>query len=987
MTRTTGKIRAMLVSSAVLVSAAPAIAQDTRPPAIRVLRPIASPTPTPTATPTTAARPAPIRVGTPMPAPTAAPRPAPIRIGTPTPAPTAAPRPAPIRIGTPTPVKAPTPSPSPVLAPAAKPVIIAPAAARPVLNGTALTVPARASRESDPPRGGADEIVPSTRVGAPRIPDQIELENGIYRPRRAVIAQGRFSDQLNQLKALGPTKSFTIAQLQADPKIQMGGTRVDMRRVLDNPKSIVKTALSLQKLTDSVKVNSSSLDVTLVSSGLVVRSFMNYSLRPGTCTDKARRTKVELAGVRCASPLTVAARDNAFATKGDPRYIADPTQRAEALALAKSRAAEDAAMLTSDVAALRADFKDPARRAELVAALGQNEVARLEGLDETTLAAEIVNSGETKMEDVSYIPINDAAEAFKPATKLGLTPPPPPGDIKTKFDLGTNYFLTGFTLGREYEWRLRVEQRINRCLIGCAKTYFVEAYAGFNYGLGLRFPIEVTGIADFSSGQGGISASVTPQFKPIDGSPEQYLKAGLPSEKLFNGKEFVAQFGAHAGFGFDLPFYPSLSIAYSRQLDFTDYLPAPFKGGNFLPPKPPQPGVPGEKLEVPLVIDDVDLIGGQANFGIVGAQVFPAANIILTSNKLAFTLVDRNGGAPIPLTTSGQNIILKTDSKTAALEFDIKDPVYNLQLTVEPGINARLFVDIGLWGKTWDLPVFFPSLAISLPAGGVTFSCHDGTVCSREYTLAPDSEELALQSLARWVNGHETFWLPQCRDDTCEKDVRAYRIATELAAKLKIKQLGKGAPAMLGQDAYFAKLFKEASTRAEKSYRESVLRRFNIEFEPTWAGRCADNNCRNAVKLIRVGADIGYKKKMADADKPVPSGSISLLSSELAWILMDAEKNAKLAIVESINTKIAARPEKWIGTVKSQYDKQCFDQQCRYEVAVSADAMGGRASTLTKLSPELKPRNIATAVTSEFRPRFEKSVADGVKRKNGPDIK
>lgn len=841
-------------------------------------------------------------------------------------------------------------------------------------------MPARALRESDPPRGGVDEIVPSARAAAPRVPDEIVLPTGLYRPKRAMITAARYKDQLN---SLGPTQTFALKDLQANPRIQLGATQVDMTRVLNNPKSVANQAIALQKLTGLARVNNTSLVVTRVTNGLVVRSFVNYSLVPGACTIQASRMKVEAAGVRCATSLAPAARDQAFSTPGNPRYVADPVQRAEALALAKSRGAIEAKELTQDSAALRADFKDPSRRAEMVAALGQNEVARLEALDDTGLAAEIVNSGDTKMEDVSYIPLNEVAQTFKPAVKLGLAPPPAPGKIASQFDLGTNYFLAGFTLGREYEWRLRVEQRINRCLIGCAKTYFVEAFVGFNYGLGLRFPIELTGTAAYTNdGNGVITGSVTPQFRTFDGQPEQYLKAGLPSEKLFSGKEFVAQFGAHAGFGFDLPLYPSLSIAYSRELDFTQYLGGKFAGGNFAPPNP------NEMLQQPLNITDVDLIGGQANFGIVGAQVFPAANIILTSNELSFKLFDKNSGTTTPLTKSGQTIKLIPDKTTGALEFDIKDPVYNLQLTVEPGINARLFVDIGLWGKTWDMPVYFPSLAFSLPSGGSTFACHDGTVCSRDFTLSPDSNKIALQGLAKWSNQFETFWFGQCRDGECEDAIRFVRLGYEGIMKKKILELGKQAPANLGQDLFFAKNFNEAGALAKKLKRESDLRRFSIEFEPSWAGKCADNKCRGAIKLIRTGAEIDLKK-MLPSGTPMAPPTNGIILEDFTWQsrINTADDEARAAIVESINIKITASPAKWIGSVRAEYDQQCFDTLCRFEVAFTADKMGGEAANLFKLSPELKPSSVVADVTKQFRPRFQKAVADSVNRKNGPEIK
>jgi len=146
-----------------------------------------------------------------------------------------------------------------------------------------------AQRESDPPRGGADEIVPSARQAAPKVPDQIALPTGTYRPRRALISQASFTQQLKQL---GPTKTFTLAELKSGAPIQLGAARVDMSRVLANPQSVANRALSLQKLGDAVRINNTSFAATRVKDGLVVRSFINYSLLPGTCTIPARRAKV-----------------------------------------------------------------------------------------------------------------------------------------------------------------------------------------------------------------------------------------------------------------------------------------------------------------------------------------------------------------------------------------------------------------------------------------------------------------------------------------------------------------------------------------------------------------------------------------------------------------------------------------------------------------------------------------------------------------------
>lgn len=914
------------------------------------------PAPAPSATPTP----------TPAPGPTAQTAPAPIRIRAPQPAATPAPAPAPATKPAAAPVKA------PVTAPATTPAKSAPAVSGPpkvdVKAPGPAGVPANlniisfAERPSDAPRGAANEIVPSSRQAPPRVPDQVEMATGTYRPKKALIKPGRFSDQL---KSLGPTRGITLAQLQSNPRLTIGKTKVDMTRVLANPQSVINRATALSKLTDTVRINNTTFEATEVKSGLIVRSFVNYSLRPGACTVQARRAKLEAAGVSCAKPMTKAERDKAYSTPGNQRYIADPAERAKVLAAAE----DDARQLAQDAAALRADLKIPQLRAEMVAAIGEAEVKRLESLSDADLAAEIANSGDTKMEDVSYIPVNDLAETFKPAVKLGLVAPPPPGPIKTEFDLGTQYFLAGFTLGREYEWRLRVEQRIKRCLIGCEKTYYVEAFAGFNYGLGLRFPIEVTGKANsVSAGGNKVTATVTPQFRTFDGGPEQYLDAGLPPEKLFGGKEFVAQFGAHAGFGFDVPFYPSLSVAFAREIDFTDYLKGNFKGGNFPPPNPPKPGVPGEKLTQTIVIDDVDLIGGRANFGFVGAQVFPAANIILTSNELSFTVADKNGGQVRKGVTSGQSVNLNADPQSGALEFDIKDPIYNLELTVEPGINARVFVDIGLWGKTWDMPVFFPSLAISLPSGGVNFACHDGTKCSRDYSFTPNREERAMQELAKWAHEFESWGFGYCRDYICEQSIRDTRIANEGQMRARIQALGQQAPATLSLDPQLANILTASKKIQHERIGESFIRRFGIEFEPTFIGKCADPTCTGKIKALRASTEAEFKQHLSNV-----GGGVNHWFNRKEF----AETMAMIAVRESLDAKFAASPEKWIKGLKDQYVNGCQgEHKCNYDLALLADAMGGEAVKIQGLNPNLKKDEIIGEVTKMYKPRFEKILDD-----------
>ncbi|MFK9813564.1 hypothetical protein ACJEM2_25220, partial [Escherichia coli] len=89
--------------------------------------------------------------------------------------------------------------------------------------------------------------------------------------------------------------------------------------------------------------------------------------------------------------------------------------------------------------------------------------------------------------------------------------------------------------------------------------------------------------------------------------------------------ELVAQIGGHAGAGYDLPIIPDASVDIPIGIDLTDYLTGDFAKGQIKAPAPGAPNPP--KMEK--IFDTLDLIGGAANFGVLGAQVFPAVKIEL----------------------------------------------------------------------------------------------------------------------------------------------------------------------------------------------------------------------------------------------------------------------------------------------------------------------------------------------------------------------
>jgi hypothetical protein len=332
---------------------------------------------------------------------------------------------------------------------------------------------------------------------------------------------------------------------------------------------------------------------------------------------------------------------------------------------------------------------------------------------------------------------------------------------------------------------------------------------------------------------------------------------------------------------------------------------------------------------------------------------------------------------------------MKTNPATDAMEFDIKDPLYKLTMTIEPGINARVFVDIGLWGKNWDMPVYFPSLAVTVPSGGVTFGCHDGTVCTRSFNLAPNIDDAARNDLALWAHDFETKWLAACPDSTCEKEIRTTRI---VIAATVTNRINKWSPeekvANLRQDAYIAKLFNGVERDAAKSWGRAMLRRFSVEFEPTWAGKCPDNACRNALKTIRTQTEAKLTQEI-NASVPAPDpGKIYLgISYAVPTVIRKAQTDARSAVTTSISARIQSAAPKWASAVMGEYFPKCWDDQCRYEVALGADAMAGEWSRLAKLSPDTKPVIIENEVIARFRPRLAKAVSDGKNRELNSIIK
>jgi hypothetical protein len=588
-------------------------------------------------------------------------------------------------------------------------------------------------------------VVPNTDQSA----DVAQIAPAAAAPalRDTVLLQS--ASPLATVRQLQVERQLSASDIASTRALKLGNATVDLSAMLQNRDALPNIASRLRAAPEAVSVKSSDMTAYVIPQGLVIRSFLNYHIKAGTCSDPGRRAQIQQAGITCARKLSENDRVVGYSDPSSPRFVEDPAKRAEVIARARQEWAAQDSETASQVANLRAILANPTERAKIEAAIGPQETSRLEQLNDDQLAGELINSAETKIEDVMFIPkadildhsVQGVAETGGAtvssggnrlqdlAARLGarlsavqtvtLTPTPnQPIDP---------VFLTGFTLGRQYEWSKRISKTINWCLVGCSETYYAGAQAGFSYGFGLRFPIVVDGKYLYTTDSAGEHAYLTATMIPVDGTPAQYAASGLDSSQIFNGQEFVAELQANAGYEYKLPFIGedqhSLTVGYN----LADKLPAPYTHGQF---RPPAPGT--NAGEIPFVMNSIDLLAGYGNWGAAGIQVHPAVKIGLHSDALKLVLHDNVANSDQQI-INGQRMPLAIDAAQHVSNFSIGSPVYNLGFIVTPGVDAHAFIDISVWSDSWDFPVWFPQVAITLPPGGVDFSCHAGTVCRRDY--------------------------------------------------------------------------------------------------------------------------------------------------------------------------------------------------------------------------------------------------------------
>ncbi len=583
----------------------------------------------------------------------------------------------------------------------------------------------------------------------------------------SVVLQGGTQEQ--NIQRLHIVRQYTLPNLRSNPRVTVGNAQLDLTPMLNNARAVPNIALRLQALPQHVQVQVNTTEVNEVDQGLVIHHVLTYQILPGKCADAGAKEQLAAAGVACFTRSTTTQRVAEFSAPGNPRYVADPGKRQAAIAAFQQKSATADADANQHIADLRKQLANPTQRAAIVAKVGEAEVARMSSLSDDDLKDELINMSVQTVEETMFVPKMESSIYAHPQHVLATTASPAemadlqqimrngvsggspaefpklvkvipssqspltgsagPGGSKTaELNMGPYIFLTGFTIGHDYEWQWGVSVSINWCVVGCTSTYGIQLHAGFNYAFGLRFPIQTTLKYETTVQNNSATAKLTPQFVPIEGDVNDFFSSGLDASELYNAQEIVAQVGADAGFDVNLPGFGT-SQGFSVNVDFTNLLPAPYTGGRF---QPPVPGTHG--IDSNFVFNQIDLLGGLLDFGVVGGSVYPAIQVNLHSDSLQFTLNDELQRRSSNI-NSGQTVSLgdATAQNGDYSHFAVGNPVYNLGFTLTPGLAPTVWVDIAVWSDQWQWPVWFPQLAISLPPGGMNFSCHAGTTCVMDF--------------------------------------------------------------------------------------------------------------------------------------------------------------------------------------------------------------------------------------------------------------
>jgi hypothetical protein len=310
-----------------------------------------------------------------------------------------------------------------------------------------------------------------------------------------------------------------------------------------------------------------------------------------------------------------------------------------------------------------------------------------------------------------------------------------PGEHGKKKFVG--HFVTGFTEDNEFEWEERWD----------FPSGFFSVGVGAYYAFGLRVPIEVTATLDPIESvhlirDAATEATTTLRAKPVDGSRQFYLDAGLSKDHAQEGEELLLEAGAYATVRLQAGWGAiKVNETFPKNLGF-DF------SQNFEPPFGDCGTRCGFDVWIPTNqtktgINVLGLVEGgvQLGFNISGKGTVGLDYSSLFDGKLVESKFGaRSATHRLEWSAPGDKVVSTTlpplpSADNEAYGYRLAAPKYDWKVTVTPGVkgtvevNARPFFTIDeVIGPFW-----LPFLDVNL--GTVELSAHKGS--NTQYDAQP----------------------------------------------------------------------------------------------------------------------------------------------------------------------------------------------------------------------------------------------------------
>ncbi|MBN2526142.1 MAG: hypothetical protein JXR76_07100 [Deltaproteobacteria bacterium] len=296
----------------------------------------------------------------------------------------------------------------------------------------------------------------------------------------------------------------------------------------------------------------------------------------------------------------------------------------------------------------------------------------------------------------------------------------------------TKEFLAGFTFGQSFLWERKWTFGVG----------FFRLTFGAGYGIGIRVPIEVdakmtpTNVLVYDRRDKPLRVDTELRVKTLDADSAFYQRVGLPSDKLFDGNEFVLEF--QTGFGYKFRAFGTdvvkKSYTATNGLRFTQNTRPPFG------PKCPSCGV---DIEIPARLTNTELtfeaLKGSLITGVMlngNAKIrLEKSDIVDEQSKNTRDLLFANQ-EPLTLQANLGRLSLQNDQSAVnqSYGFELRDLRYEIELFLIPQIRFGFTVGYKSFSRTFKSDwIRFDMLSVGV--GTYTLRAHEGT--PRMYRTTP----------------------------------------------------------------------------------------------------------------------------------------------------------------------------------------------------------------------------------------------------------